>query len=525
FPPLEAYRLDLVGSIAGTVAFALLSFLRSPSLAWGLVVVAAFVGLHYPRVPRLVIPALALLVVLLAVESFTPHLSWSPYYKVKTARHGHQVDISVNGVPHQSIIDVARGGGGLRQLPYRRLAGPPIRDVMIVGAGSGDDVAVALEHGVRWVDAVEIDPRILQIGEADHPNHPYADPRVHPHVTDGRAFLERTTRTYDLIVFALPDSLTLVSGQSSLRLESYLFTQQAIESAKRRLRPGGGFSMYNSYRRQWLVDRYAGTLQTVFGHRPCIDTAGGAGRRAALEVAVKARDQRCATTWAPATATVPKPATDDHPFPYLKNRGVPTYYLLVLGAILLASLVAVRSVAGPLRQMRPYTDLFFMGAAFLLLETKNVTGFALLFGTTWLVNALVFAGVLVAVLLAVEASARLRRLPPLPVQYAALAGTLLVAWLVPADTLLGLTFAPRLAAAATLAFAPIFCANVVFAARFRATGGSTAAFGANLLGALLGGMLEYMSLVTGYRALLIVAGLLYLVAFVSTPRPMGARLA
>ena len=62
--------------------------------------------------------------------------------------------------------------------------------------------------------------------------------------------------------------------------------------------------------------------------------------------------------------------------------------------------------------MRPYADLFFMGAAFLLLETKNIATFALLFGTTWLVNALVFAGVLVIVLAAVETTRRFRT-PPL----------------------------------------------------------------------------------------------------------------
>ncbi|MEP6462272.1 MAG: spermidine synthase [Frankiaceae bacterium] len=523
FPALEAYRLDLLGSLAGTVAFSVLAFLHTPPLGWAVVVVAAYLVLHTRRTPRLVLPFLALLLGLLAVESFTPHLSWSPYYKIKTDAHDGQVDISVNGVPHQTVIDVSHGGGGLRQVPFARLAGGPIRSELIVGAGSGDDVAVGLGHGVGSIDAVEIDPGILAIGRAQHPNRPYADPRVSPHITDGRAFLQQATRKYDLIVFALPDSLTLVSGQSSLRLESYLFTREAIATARRHLSPHGAFAMYNSYREQWLVDRYAGTLQTVFGHRPCIDTVGGAGKRAALVVAVQAADQRCATTWAPTSRPVLAAATDDHPFPYLKARGIPTYYLLVLGAILLLALGAVRTVAGPLRRMRPYADLFFMGAAFLLLETKNVTGFALLFGTTWLVNALVFAGVLIAVLIAVEVSARVRTVPPPPVQYAALAATLALAWLVPTHALLGLPFPLRLVVATALAFAPIFCANVIFAARFRATGGSTAAFGANLLGAVLGGVLEYAALVVGYQALLILAGGIYLAAFLCTPR--GGRAA
>ena len=95
----------------------------------------------------------------------------------------------------------------------------------------------------------------------------------------------------------------------------------------------------------------------------------------------------------------PARTTDDFPFPYLVGRGIPGFYQVALLAILVASTIAVRVAGGPFREMRPYVDLFFMGAAFLLLETTNVVRFALLFGTTWFVNALVFAGILGAVLL------------------------------------------------------------------------------------------------------------------------------
>ena len=91
--------------------------------------------------------------------------------------------------------------------------------------------------------------------------------------------------------------------------------------------------------------------------------------------------------------------------------------------ILLISLLSVRVVGGPFRRMRPYADLFFLGAAFLLLETKSVTGFALLFGTTWVVNAIVFMGVLLAVLAAVETTRRFET-PSMPVMYALLAAAL-----------------------------------------------------------------------------------------------------
>ena len=164
--------------------------------------------------------------------------------------------------------------------------------------------------------------------------------------------------------------------------------------------------------------------------------------------------------------------------------------------------------------MAPYVDLAFMGAAFLLLETKNIVQFALLFGTTWFVNSLVFAGVLISVLAAIEVANRCR-LPRPIVLYIALAASLAAAWLVPPESLLALTPLPRFLAATTIAFMPPFFANLIFSQRFKGTASSAAAFAANLLGAMLGGALEYTALITGYRFLLIVIAGLYGLAFVA----------
>jgi hypothetical protein len=172
--------------------------------------------------------------------------------------------------------------------------------------------------------------------------------------------------------------------------------------------------------------------------------------------------------------------------------------------------------------MGRYLDLFWMGGAFLLLETKNVVQFALLFGTTWFVNSLVFAGVLLSVLAAVEVARRIE-LPRPTLLYGGLLVALAVSWAVPQETLLGLTPVLRFVVAAVLAFAPIFLANLVFAQRFREVGSSTTAFGANLLGAIVGGVLEYLSLVTGYRFLLVLVAVLYGLAFLFGRRLWLAR--
>ncbi|MFL5910463.1 MAG: spermidine synthase [Gaiellaceae bacterium] len=513
-PRLEAYRLDLVGSLAGIAGFTALSSLRAPSVVWGTVVAVLYILLLGPG--PAVLAAAAVVIATLAVESAAPTVSWSPYYKVTTSEAGSSTLISVNGIPHQSVTSAAEREQAQPQYtrPYDRLPGNALRDVLVVGAGTGSDVAIALRRGAGHVDAVEIDPRLAEIGRERNPDHPYQDPRVDVHIDDGRAFLSRTDRAYDLVLFALPDSLTIVSGASSLRLESYLFTEEALRATREHLAPGGGFAMYNYYREPWLIGRLARTLASAYGHQPCVDLLQQAGQQAVLSVALDATDQRCDP--ATSAAAGPAPVTDSRPFLYLRSASVPRLYLVTLATILLVSLLAVRVVAGPLRRMRPYADLFLLGAGFLLIETKSVTTFALLFGTTWMVNAIVFAGVLLAVLAAVEATRRFRT-PPIPAMYGVLGVGLLTAGLVPSSWLLGLPVPARLVAAATIAFLPIFAGNVVFAKRFASSVDSTTAFGANLLGAMVGGCLEYLALLVGYPGLLGIAGILYAGAFTLLP--------
>ncbi|WP_082590019.1 methyltransferase domain-containing protein [Phycicoccus sp. Soil748] len=525
FAPLEAYRLDVVGSLTGIVAFAALSFLRLPPLGWGLVAAAAFVvllGRRAARAGRLPAVALAALVLMLGAESFLGSFQWSPYYKIHTADvAGGLVRVEVNNTPLQTALPVSviKQSSQFYLYPYT-YAGPH-DDVLVVGAGTGNDVAVALDQGAKRVDAVEIDPALLQLGRDRHPDRPYSDPRVTTHVDDGRAFMERTDRRYDLILLALPDSATIVTGQSALRLENYLFTTQALTKARSLLKPGGTFAMYNYYE-PWLLDRYANTVRTVYGTAPCVQLGPSYGPRqqAVLTLRKDASTGGCTNTWTPRAAAL-EPSVDDRPFPYLGSRSIPSFYLWMLGLVLLASVVAVRTVAGPLRTMRPYADLFFMGGAFLLLETKNVVQFALLFGTTWAVNAAVFAGVLLSVLAAIEVARRVTIRRPV-LLYPVLLAALALAWLVPQDSLLDLSVVPRFLAGVTIAFLPIFVANLLFAVRFKGSGSSTVAFGANLLGAMVGGALEYLALILGFNALLIVVALLYGLALLTGRRHLVA---
>src|SRR5439155_12719448 len=134
--------------------------------------------------------------------------------------------------------------------PYT-VFGETFDNVLVLGAGSGTDVAAALRHGARHVDAVEIDPVIIRLGRERHPDHPYSDPRVTIVNDDARHFLRTTERKYDLVVFALIDSLTLQSSVSGVRLESYMFTRESFQAVRGHLTARGALVIYNCFRERW----------------------------------------------------------------------------------------------------------------------------------------------------------------------------------------------------------------------------------------------------------------------------------
>jgi SAM-dependent methyltransferase len=448
-------------------------------------------------------------------------------------------------------------------------------DVLIIGAGSGNDVSRALQWGAQHVDAVEIDPAIYRLGRTYHPDKPYQDPRVEIHLDDGRNFLRATTRKYDLVIYALVDSLVLHSGYSNIRLESYLFTRQTFADVRRHLKPGGQFVIYNYFRQGWIVARLQQGLEEVFGtgntlaltlpYRATIEpeqanfgdfTIFFAGDTAALRAAFDSqpsywlrRDEaprpatpngfnapdaterarwQTVTTDAAARAENPwqqfglsrllpmagdlRTATDDWPFLYLRRPMIPTLTLRGM-AVMAALALLLIALFRPRREGRAEGwafsgQMFLLGAGFMLIETKAVVVMALLFGSTWLVNSIVFFAVLVMILLANLWTLKTRpaRLWP---YYAGLLATLLVNSLVPLDFFLGMSRAVQIIGSCLLVFSPILFAGVVFAASFRRARAPERAFGFNIAGAMLGGLAENSSMLLGFQYLLFVAALFY----------------
>jgi SAM-dependent methyltransferase len=560
-----AYTVNIAGSLAGIAAFAFVCYLRAPPSVWFATVCA--LTLYF--LPRRTLPQICLsmaVLVLLAIAGNIVPISetiWSPYYKILYEPASRL--IATNNIGHQVMVNVDEAGPAyaLPHLLNRDSGGGAFADVLVIGAGSGNDVAAALRQGVRHVDAVEIDPAIKDLGSLYHPNQPYSDPRVSIHIDDGRSFVRRTERKYDLVVYALVDSLVLHSGFSSIRLESFLFTHEAFADIRRILKPDGVFVAYNFYRQPWLVGRLQSMMTAAFGRPPLVMTLPYQANVRADDASVPftlvlsgngvtpSRIQRAFAAnqsfwlneratrndgvngFAPAQpsddpnwhriglATVRgRPhdldASDDWPFFYLRDRLVPA--LNVRGAVVLAVLsFAILVPFMPERRVRPDWHMFFMGAGFMLLETKGVVHLALLFGSTWLVNSIVFFAILVMVLCSNlwVLVVRPARLWP---YYLLLACSLGVAIAVPMNTFLNLPGAARVVVSCAVVFVPVFFAGVIFGTVFRDSKTPDLALGSNVGGAILGGLSENLSLLIGFNNLCVVALLFYALSVIGLRR-------
>ncbi|MGC1374984.1 MAG: hypothetical protein WA821_02095 [Anaerolineales bacterium] len=539
FAPLEAYRLNILGSLAGIVCFALMGLLSAPAWTWFLiasVMLFFLLPMDWSRKRNLV--ALVALVAVIAISDYRISNVWSPYSRLNIlathdgllpeivnpfnsqdkAKPGYTYLVTANGIGQQAFTPISTADSAYG-LPYTAFAQKPAyKNILVIGAGGGNDVAFALANGVEHVDAVEIDPETVRLGRMYHPESPYSDPRVSIYIDDGRAFLEHSKQKYDLIIFALTDSFVLASNSSNLRLESYLFTTESFERARSLLKPDGLFMLYNYYRYDWLVDKIAYMLKDVFGKAPVYHRPGNAVTNSAVFVTFfvgpKAADINIQQPDFYQSNPQPvTPATDNWPFLYLSQPSIPPMYLLTLLIVLVGSGLFIWRISPRGALTQGSLPFFFMGAAFSLLETKSIVNFLLLFGATWLVNALVFFGVLLIVLIAIWLSSRFK-FKKTWLLYVILFATIALNFFVPLKMLLVDDLTVRYLLAILLLFSPIFVANLIYSSAFRDVSQANVAFGANLLGTIVGGGFEYLSLYTGYQVLSLLAGVFYLGAFI-----------
>jgi hypothetical protein len=324
-----------------------------------------------------------------------------------------------------------------------------------------------------------------------------------------------------------------------------MFTEESFRAVRDRLKPDGVLVVYNYFRERWLVDRLANTAASAFGTEPRVHVHQEHGYLGVMMIGpglsrvsnwpeipthVEAYNHPDVVSPGIQLTRDPSvnPATDNWPFLYMRYPHIPGHYLAALALVLIVSFVAVGFVftlsrpasaaafsrAVPAARAAFPWHFFFLGVGFMLLQTKSIIQFALLWGSTWVVASLTIASVLTMALAATWTVSRVEIRQPWRV------GVVLL-------SLLGLSYALPIGRLAfnslvlesivysILVFSPIFCAGLLFGSSLRRSTSVARDYGANLLGAMVGGVAEYLSLATGFRFLLFVIAGCYVLALLT----------
>jgi len=531
-----AYTVNVLASLAGILLYTLLCLGYQPPAVWFALSGVLAVILFWSR-PALRWVALAAFAFCagLSLLGVTPpdRVLWSPYQKVTLtpvpADHPIAYELTTNSAWYQKIINLSPefvaahpelfssvpAEGNAYNIPYWFYPHPG--SVLVLGAGMGNDVAAAVRNGAGRVTAVEIDPLILELGRRLHFEHPYQSPRVSVITDDARSYIQNSHDKFDLIVFSLLDSHTTASYYSNIRIDNYVYTREALQQAKKLLKPDGVFIVKFEVRTPWIAGRLFELMSSAFGQPPLDRTSlysryttGGrffvAGSEQRIQQAM--RDpalRKYLLPSEPRAANVPL-TTDDWPYFYQRTRSVPPTLLIFSLALAVFCWWLLERTGAGISSM--HWHFLFLGAGFMLLETQIVSKMALLFGTTWMVNSLVVGGLLVLIAAANVLVHRYADFPR-PAAYVGLFVTLAAAYLIPLQGYFFTSLWVKALAATAVLCLPAFFAGIIFIRSFAGAGFNGAALGSNLFGALLGGLLEPLSQWTGMRFLVVLAAILY----------------
>jgi len=542
-PPLKAYSIEILGSLMGVGLFAVFSYMNCSPTIW-FVVGFLLLLLIVDRKPIVYIMATAFCVATFYVTiPFADRFIWSPYYRIFVDPISQIIDkekglpvhfeqtvgyaLTVNNDYHQMMLDLRERE---REHPFfaswRALYDEPYIDderlppgpILIVGAGTGNDVSAALRRTKRMIYAVEIDPVIASLGKKYHPEKPYQNPRVKLIINDARTFFHQTKIRFSLVVFGFLDSHQLLSSFSSLRLDNFVYTQESMNQVKHILLPNGKVTITFASNRLWIHERLSKLLQQSFGQPTKIIKENGkiTYTDATIYENFNTSERLGRVRLYPTGKTYDEIkglclSTDDWPFLYLFYPNIPDHYLPFLLLIVIMGFSALLLLPKSERRIRfPY---FFLGAAFFLLETSNVVSLSLLYGSTWTVNLFVFSGILLLVLLGNLTSSFVKNIR-LNLIFPLLFLSVTVAYFVPVSVLFSIeTDTIRDLIAIIVFLGPVYFSSIIFAVLIRNEQNLFQAYGSNILGAVIGGACEYLSLLFGFKFLLGIVIVFYLLTY------------
>jgi SAM-dependent methyltransferase len=526
---LVAYSWDIGGSLIGSILFVASSFVGIPPWVWPPIVMIGWAAGFVRSWPNRLFTVASGLVFLWFGQPGQANLEsrWSPYYLVQYEATAYGTRVFVNSGFHQFGYNFAVANREIPEnigalvakwdIPYQLYrdehGGRSPGSVLVLGAGTGNDVAIALRNKAERVVAIEIDPVIIELGRTTNARTEYADPRVERHVNDARQFLRSTKESFDLIVFGTLDSQALLSSQGNLRLDNYVYTRESLEDARRALAERGFVAVFYSVQKPWLYERLYSTFRGAFGDQSRIYEFQNAFLFNTLMVGTKGNKQFRDEDKHVARYAHGRLATDDWPFAYLERPMIGDLYGKFIGVVLGLVFAAFLLLRVLERGAGRHTPFFFLGVGFTLMEAVAIVRLALLFGSTWIVNVVVFVAVLLTVFVA-NLSVMHRVAPPLRASWIGLCAALAASYLFPVQSLLEFALPLRIVASTGLIFVPVYFASVCFSRLFQREEEVGYPLGLNLVGAMAGGWLEYLSMIYGLRSIWLVALLVYALAWV-----------
>jgi len=536
--PVPAYITNILASLVGVWLFSLVSYLQTPPVVWfslALIGIAIYFVIKHSF--NWIVGSI-FLVTIIGIGINEPNTIWSPYNRLDIMKtefgEGNNTlplgySLTVQHYSFEGAYDLSEGFikqvnkllpeksrviedlASQYNLPF--ILVPTGSRVLVVGSGMGNDVAAALRAQAGFVEAVEIDPAILQLGQELHPEKPYSDPRVFTVVDDARSYFNRSQEKYDLIVFGLLDSHTLLSSLSSVRLDSFVYTVESFRQAKERLNPDG-YMTVAFVTNPWIKERLGRMLEEVFGKDKVYYNYRENGTIFVTgDNPPNSKTMEQLSKWSENSDISDLPvATDDWPYIYLRALRIPAGLWQTLLVIILLS-IALMARSFP-EALKPNIHFWLLGAAFLLIEFKSITELALLFGTTWFVNSLAISGVLVMALLANLYILRKKQVN-LRWVYTFLFISMLFGYFFPLAQLA--KYGPMIKGiiGTTVLSLPLFFAGMIFSESLRRYGETSRPIASNFSGSAVGGLLEYCSIWWGIKGLYLIAILLYFGALIA----------
>ena len=531
----RSYHYNLLGSLAGVLLFGLVSVLQLGPSVW-IIISALFIFpfLNKHRSSLFISYFCAVLAVVALEYSNTPsvHFIFSPYQALKlTLSPNTPPVVSVNNLYYQRMLDFSGSQESKSDLlkAQQRYYDLPISSVpkspsvLVVGSGTGNDVAAAIRGGAQSITAVEIDPVILQVGKELHPERPYQSPIVTAVNSDARKYIRSSEGQFDLIVYGLLDSHALVSGKSGgLRLDSYVYTVEAFKEARHLLTERGMLSLSFVHMGDAFIKKVSMMLEQAFdGQQPLILKSDYDG---ALTFMMGNQPKVVGDKWlgfavlklgAEEAAVTADPSTDDWPFFYMPRKALPISHLVFLGFVLALCFLFTKPLLSSTTGYFGWRA-FWLGAGFMLLETKAITEVSLLWGSVFSVTTVIIASIL---FLALCANWCLSKgwVKPSDRHFIYLLGAVILSYAVtylPPGTIssdLEMYLKPLIL---TL---PLFFAGLCFSSEV-AQHDTSAMLGANLLGAIIGGLFEYTAMLTGFSVLYIFVFAFYALACLARPK-------